>query len=54
MLFDSNGKHIDRKKLWRLDNSEFVRCGTLHDVYKFIFEDNKIDIKTCFAKRRCK
>ena len=43
MLFDSNGKYIDRKKLWRLDNSEFVRCGTLHDVYKFIFEDNKIE-----------
>ena len=42
MLFDSNGKHIDRKKLWRLDKSEFTRCGTLLDVHKFLVEENDI------------
>ena len=32
MCFDSNGKHIDRKKLWKKNNSEYRQCGSLHIV----------------------
>ena len=38
MIFDSNGKHLDRKKLWKLDSSIFKRCGNLHEVNKTIDE----------------
>ena len=40
MIFDSNGKDIDRKKLWKLDNSIYKRCGTLHEVNKTIDESD--------------
>ena len=33
MIFDSNGKYLDRKKLWKLDNSISKRCGNLYEVY---------------------
>ena len=39
MMFDSNGKYIDRKKLWKIDNSVFLRCGNLFDVSKKIDEN---------------
>ena len=32
LCFDSNGRHIDRKKLWKKNNSEYKRCATLHRV----------------------
>ncbi len=32
MCFDSNGKHIDRKRLWKVNNSIFKRCGTIFEV----------------------
>ena len=38
MIFDSNGKHLDRKKLWKLDSSIFKQCGNLHEVNKTIDE----------------
>ena len=37
-IFDSNGKHLDRKKLWKLDSPIFKRCGNLHEVNKTIDE----------------
>ena len=40
MFFDSNGKNIDRKKLWKLNNSVFTRCGQLHDVSEYIDKTN--------------
>ena len=42
MMFDSNGKYIDRKKLWKLDNSLFSRCGNLYEVNKKI-DENEIE-----------
>ena len=38
MCFDSNGKYIDRKKLWKLNNSDYKRCSTLHNVRELIKE----------------
>ena len=32
LCFDSNGKHIDRKRLWKKNGSEYKQCGTLHKV----------------------
>ena len=32
MCFDSNGKHIDRKKLWKKNGSEYKQCGSLHKL----------------------
>ena len=32
MCFDSNGQHLDRKKLWKVKGSEYKRCSTLHTV----------------------
>ena len=28
MCFDSNGKYLDRKKLWKVKDSEFKTCST--------------------------
>ena len=41
MFFDSNGKHIDRKKLWKMNNSEFIRFGQLDNVATYL---DKTDI----------
>ena len=38
MIFDSNRKHLDRKKLWKLDSSIFKRYDNLHEVNKAIDE----------------
>ena len=40
MFFDSNGKYIDRKKLWKLNDSVYVRSGQLNDISKYIDETN--------------
>ena len=32
LCFDSNGKHIDRKRLWKKNGSEYKQCGNLHKV----------------------
>ena len=32
LCFDSNGKYIDRKKLWKVNDSVYKTCSTLHDV----------------------
>ena len=32
LCFDSNGKHIDRKKLWKKNGSEYKQCGSLHKL----------------------
>ena len=45
MIFDSNGKHLDRKKLWKLDSSIFKRCGNLHEVNKTIDESEIEEVK---------
>ena len=34
MCFDSNGKHIDRKKLWKKNDSDYKQCGTLRKVWE--------------------
>ena len=36
MFFDSNGKYIDRKKLWKQNNSLYVRCGQLEGISNYI------------------
>ena len=36
ICFDSNGKFIERKKLWKVDKSDFKRCATLHSVSQVI------------------
>ena len=53
MFFDSNGKHIDRKRLWRLDNSEFVRCGQLNKVSKYITETNICELNYLLLNVGC-
>ena len=45
MIFDSNGKHLDRKKVWKLDNSIFKRYGNLHEVNKTIDESEIEELK---------
>lgn len=45
MLFDSNGKYIDRKKVWKLNNSIFRRCGNLYEVNKVIEENESEELK---------
>ena len=42
MCFDSNGKEIDRRKLWKRNGSEFRTCGTLHS---FAEQVNKLPHK---------
>ena len=32
LCFDSNGKYINRKKLWKKNNSVYKRCATLYKV----------------------
>ena len=32
MCMDSNSKHLDRRRLWDLDGTEFQRCGDLEEV----------------------
>ncbi len=32
LCFDSNGRHIDRKKLWKKNDSEYKQCGSLHKL----------------------
>ena len=32
LCFDSNGKFIDRRKLWKKNNSEYKQCGTFHKL----------------------
>ena len=34
ICFDSNGKFIDRRKLWKVNNSIYKHCGTLYEVSK--------------------
>ena len=41
MCFDSNAKHINQRKLWDLDGTKHIRCGTLDDVMNVI--DSNID-----------
>ena len=43
LCFDSNGKHIDRKKLWKKNDSEYKQCGSLH---KLAEEINKLPYKS--------
>ena len=43
MMFDSNGRYIDKKKLWRADNAEYHKCSTLYDVSKVIEKIDQID-----------
>ena len=43
MMFDSNGRFLDRKKLWKVDNSEYHTCGTLYNVSKVINESELQD-----------
>ena len=35
MIFNSNARYIDFRKLWTLRTSEVVRCGTFNDVWKY-------------------
>ena len=39
MCFDSNGRYIDRRKLWKVNNSEYRNCGTIHEVSNTIKEE---------------
>ena len=32
LCFDSNGRYVDRKKLWKKNGSEYKQCGTLRKV----------------------
>ena len=45
MMFDSNGRYIDRRKLWKIDKSVFKRCGNLHAVNKVIEENDFEELK---------
>ncbi len=36
LCFDSNGKHIDRRRLWKKNGSEFKTCGTLHSLAEHV------------------
>ena len=36
MCFDSNGKHIDRRKVWKVNKSVYKRCSNIFDVSKLI------------------
>ena len=36
--FDSNGRYIDRKRLWKKNGSEYRQCGNLHKLAKQINE----------------
>ena len=45
MCFDSNGKHIDRKKLWKLNNSVYKRCPTIFSVSHLIKNEDIKDLK---------
>ena len=42
MCFDSNGKYIDRKKLWKLENSVYRRCSNIYEVSKLIDDEKNI------------
>ena len=45
LCFDSNGKFIDRKKLWKVDSSDYFACAMLYDVSKMVGEKNLTDVK---------
>ena len=45
MCFDSNGKYLDRKKLWRVKDSEFRRCSTLSQLSQLINNYHIKDLK---------
>ncbi len=36
LCFDSNGKHIDRRRLWKKNGSDFKTCGTLHNLSELL------------------
>ena len=42
MFFDSNGRYIDRRKLWKMNNSIFRRCGTIQEVANSIKNEKSI------------
>ena len=43
MIFHSNGRYIDKRKLWRADNAKYVTCSTLHDVYNVIEKVKEVE-----------
>ena len=55
MFFDSNFTYIDKRKLWDLDGTKYVRCGMLDDVIGVI-DDSKVkyeNLKYFFVSCGC-
>ena len=53
MCFDSNGKYLDRKKLWKVEKSLFTRCSTLFNISQVIKELNVKEIKYVLISVGC-
>ena len=43
VLLDSNGRYINKRKLWRADNAKYHTCSTLHDVCNVIEKVEQIE-----------
>ena len=43
MLFDSKGRYIDKRKLWRADNAKYITCSTLYDVCNVIEKVKEVE-----------
>ena len=53
MCFDSNFKYVDRKLLWKMNNSVYKKCSTLFNVSKVIEEGNFPGLKYILISTGC-
>ena len=45
MCFDSNGKHIDRRKLWKVNKSIYKRCSNIFKASQLIITEDIKELK---------